>query len=646
MLRASMLLGLTLVLSSPTLAAYAEAGASIRSVGGVDGRLQIVLSGVDLAGRSLDPSTVAVTLDGRPTPATATALAAAKDAALSRRVVLAFDTSGSMAGSGIAGAKQAASAYLRSVPKDVAVGLVTFSDRAQVVVAPTTDRAAVARVIPALAAKGETALFDGVGVALRALGPAGLRSVVLLSDGADTVSVTKLPSLLLALKKSGVRLDAVGFRTDATVASTLQQMVGTTGGRVLGAGSAAALAEAFRNAAITLNSDLVVTADVPADLAGRQASVKVSVRSAGAVLSDEVVTILPAAVTPTSSALVSPALRPAATGGLGGSADTLAWGLAACFLAIVSIVLLVAGPLGRKERAGGRQRRLLSLYTLTGRPAPVREEGRVLGDSQIAQSALELAGRYARRRGLEERLALKLDAAAMPLRPAEWLLLVVGTSAAALLLLLLLSGNAVGALVGAGLGALVPGRWLSFKARRRQGAFEDAMPDALQLLAGSLSAGFSLPQAIDAVAREGAEPIAGEFGRAVAEARIGVPVEDSLENIAERMHSENFHWVVMAVRTQREVGGNLAEVLTIVAQTMRDRAKLQRQVRALSAEGRLSAYVLIGLPVGMALYLFTFRRSYMAPLYSQLIGIIMIVAAVILLGIGILWMRKIIKVEV
>lgn len=646
--RATAVLGVTasLWMASGTGVARAEAVATIRSVTNAGGHLQLVLSGSDLGGASLDPTTVAVTVDGSPVMASGQPLGDTPRPSLTRRVVLLIDTSGSMAGAGIAGAKQAAKGYLAAAPQDVAIGLVSFADTAHLQVAPTLDRAAVTGAISSLTAKGETALYDGVRTALRSLGGGALRNVVLLSDGADTVSTTKLPSLLPALRSSGAQLDAVAFRTNATAGAALQQMAGATSGRVLSAGDTTALAEAFRRAAAALTNQLVITAQVPASLAGKQATVVVTVTAGAKTLTDKVVTLLPAKPATGVDTAVAPTLRAHDVSGFSRSRGTLAWGLGGLFFAVVLIGGLATSSGTTRERAGNRQRRLLSLYTLTGRPAPVQPESSVVGDSFVAQSALELAGRFAQRRGLEERLALKLERAAVPVRPNEWLLIVTGVSVGGFVLMLLLSGNAVGAFIGAALGAVAPGRWLAFKAGRRQGAFEDALPDALQLLSGSLSAGFSLPQAIDAVAREGSEPIAGEFGRAVAEARLGVPVEDSLESIAERMDSENFHWVTMAVRTQRDVGGNLAEVLSIVAQTMRDRAKLKRHVRALSAEGRLSAYVLIGLPIGMATYLFSFRRAYVEPLYTDILGIIMLAGSVILLGIGCLWMRNIIKVEV
>jgi tight adherence protein B len=177
-------------------------------------------------------------------------------------------------------------------------------------------------------------------------------------------------------------------------------------------------------------------------------------------------------------------------------------------------------------------------------------------------------------------------------------------------------------------------------------AFQDRLPDSLQLLSGSLSSGFSLAQALDAVVREGAEPVATEFGRALAESRLGVPVEDTLDRVAERMSSKDFAWVVMAIRIQHDVGGNLAEVLATTAAMMRERAKIKRLVSALAAEGVLSAYILVALPVLMAAFLFSFRRSYFSILYTDPAGVALLVLATGLVIAGALWMRNLVRIDV
>ena len=153
-------------------------------------------------------------------------------------------------------------------------------------------------------------------------------------------------------------------------------------------------------------------------------------------------------------------------------------------------------------------------------------------------------------------------------------------------------------------------------------AFKYSLADTLQLMAGSLSAGLSLAQSVDTVVREGQDPIAGEFRRALVEARLGVEIEDAMDGVAKRMESVDFEWVVMAIRIQREVGGNLSELLTNVAATIREREYLERQVQALSAEGRLSVWILGGLPPGFMAYLMVANPTYLQPLISTTIGYI------------------------
>jgi tight adherence protein B len=168
----------------------------------------------------------------------------------------------------------------------------------------------------------------------------------------------------------------------------------------------------------------------------------------------------------------------------------------------------------------------------------------------------------------------------------------------------------------------------------------------LTLVASSLSTGFSLLQALDAVAKDAAEPAAKEFSRALAETRIGAEITDSLDRMADRTGSVNMRWTTMAIKIQREVGGNLAETLRTTAKTLREREELRRHVRALSAEGRLSAYILIALPIGIFLYTMKTNRAYIELLWTRPMGWGMLAGGLISLVIGVFWMRKVVDVQV
>ena len=212
--------------------------------------------------------------------------------------------------------------------------------------------------------------------------------------------------------------------------------------------------------------------------------------------------------------------------------------------------------------------------------------------------------------------------------------------------LLIGAGNIVLGLLFIALGAVGPWLFLGLRRSSRRKKFNDTLPDTLQLISGALSAGLSLNQAVDTVVREAGEPMSSEFKRVLVETRLGVDLEDALEGVAQRFDSKDFAWVVMAIKIQRQVGGNLAELLDTVSATMRERAYLRRQVAALAAEGKLSAFVLGGLPPVFMLYLFTTNREYVSVLFNDPRGIIMLIGATVWLAIGAFWMSKLVKVEI
>lgn len=326
---------------------------------------------------------------------------------------------------------------------------------------------------------------------------------------------------------------------------------------------------------------------------------------------------------------------------------TLYLGLGGLFVGF-ALILLVGMSGVRRGVTRARVQRRISIYTLTGRH--LREERRettALGDSAVARSAVGLAGRVIARQDLESLLTRKLEAAGLPLKAPEWLLLHVGIAVGLPFVLLILTGNGVLiTVIGLFVGLLGPLAYLTFRESRRVRAFLAQLPNTLQLMAGSLSAGYSLLQSVDAAVRDGTQPVAGEFSKALVESRLGVPVDDALESVAVRMKSKDFSWTVMAIRIQREVGGNLAEILNTVSQTLRERERLRRQVRSLSAEGRLSAWILGSLPVLFTLYLLLVRPSYIRILYTNSLGIVLIVFASIAFVFAVLVMRKMVRMEV
>jgi tight adherence protein B len=274
-------------------------------------------------------------------------------------------------------------------------------------------------------------------------------------------------------------------------------------------------------------------------------------------------------------------------------------------------------------------------------PAP-RPEGAALDSAKSAAANV-----LKRNASLEQKIAHRLEAAGSNWRPAEWLLFHTAIFVAVSIVGLLLGGgNLIIGLLFMALGGLGPWLYLGFRRKRRKKKFEAALPDTLQLMSGSLAAGLSLAQSVDTIVREGTEPIAGEFRKVLVETRLGLSLETALQGIADRFQSKDFDWVVMAINIQRQVGGNLAELLNTVAATMREREYVRRQVAALAAEGKLSAMVLGGLPPAFLLYLVLANHAYVMVLFTRPLGILMLVGGATILSVGIFWMSRIVKVEV
>ena len=186
---------------------------------------------------------------------------------------------------------------------------------------------------------------------------------------------------------------------------------------------------------------------------------------------------------------------------------------------------------------------------------------------------------------------------------------------------------------------------LKILAARRRAAFADQLDDSLQLMASSLRAGHSMLQALQSVAREAEEPTSEEFARIINETRVGRDLGSALDETARRMDSQDFTWVTQAIAINREVGGNLAEVLDGVGQTIRERNQIRRQVKALAAEGKLSAYVLMALPFGIGGFLFISNPSYIGTLTESMLGWVMIIAGVVMLTVGGFWLSKVVTIK-
>ncbi|MFL6165310.1 MAG: type II secretion system F family protein [Ornithinibacter sp.] len=600
---------------------------------------------------AVDPGSIRATLAGTPAPVKVSAVPSKPPSTM-----LVIDTSGSMGSAGMATVRESVKEFLAAVPKDVLVGVVSFANTSGVDVAPTTDRAEVQSAVNGLRSRGETSLYSGIQDAVKALGTAGERSIVLLSDGGDTVASldggqvregAQRQAALNALARGKVRAEVVAFNSPESNASVLKAFAKGGGGSVAAADNKQAAARAFQAAARALDSQVTLQVTRPPGIAGDQQRV-VQGSSGGKPFTATTAVDLTeagpgAGPTPSRTTLAGPQLNPAPLKG-----TTFSWMLPGALLALVLGAFLIVALTMLPARQGGRRARVSAIegYALGATPQPQSEE---TGSSAISQQLVQLGDRVMEGRESTTRTMALLDRADLPWRAGEWLVLrlvavVVGTALG--YFLLRDKVPLLGLVLGLVLGIVLPAAALRFLAKRRAKRFESVLPDVMMLTATSLASGFSLMQALDAVAKDAPEPAAKEFSRALALTRIGADVSDALEQMAARMDSANMRWATMAIRIQREVGGNLAETLRTTAATLREREMLKRQVTALSAEGRLSAYILIVMPVALLLYSMWRNYDYVSLLWTTPMGLVMSVGGIVAMVAGIFWMRKVVQIEV
>ena len=628
------LLALVLVLTVSSPATAAEE-ASVAHVEPTDDGVQILVSVPE--GTDVDLDEVTTTIDGEDAPGEATLATSTTD--VRRTAVLAIDVSESMSGERFEAAQNAALTFLDTVPDDVYVGIVTFASDVEAAVVPTQDRDEARETIENLELTPQTSLYDGVLAAVDLAGTEGQRSVLVLSDGADT-SDTALKDVTQAVTDADVLLDVVALEQEGAAKAALEDLAGAADGRVIDA-DPDALREAFTEEADALARQVLVTAQLPDTVTADEATVSVSLPTDDDVLVANAFAAVRSA-TPEESTNTSASPLTGETG-MVIPEPAMYGGLAGVGLGLLVLMYLLipkpAAPLTAGEVASTYTVRSYGKYS--ARAAKVETEQPLAQATDAATKVLQ------RNHGLEARIAARLEGAGNPLKPAEWLLLHTAIFiGAGVLGLLLGQGSIVLGLLFLVAGALLPWVYLGFKRGRRRKAFTASLPDTLQLMSGSLSAGLSLAQSVDTVVREGTEPISSEFKRVLIETRLGVGLEDALEGVAERYDSKDFHWVVMAINIQRQVGGNLAELLDTVAGTMREREYMRRQVAALAAEGKLSAWVLGGLPPAFLVYLLIANRTYVMPLFTEPLGWLMLGGAAFWLGVGVFWMSRLVKVEV
>ena len=515
----------------------------------------------------------------------------------SLEVILAIDTSGSMRPA-IQSAKVAASEFVAAMPPDVRIGLETFADEVTVLVSPTTDRALLTAQIDSIVVDGDTALYDlVVGAGGHFTPTVDHKVLVILSDGKDEGSSATLDDAIAAAQ--GINVETISLTTAETDLASLNAL-----GPVTSADDPAAVSSAFARVAGLL---VEVIDSVP--------SSTTPTTTVAPTTAPPPATTVAAAVPPTTIALATP--TPEAST----SSTWLIVGAIGLFGGLFLLtVLLFPGERVSKARLGIDKPR--SMSDIGTRSVSAIEE------------ALE---RYGKRTDLGNALAM----ADISTKPAEFVAMIAIVAVVAGLVGLVLAGPIVGVLVALAVCVAV-GFYVRRAEAKRQAAFADQLPEVLQLVTTALRSGFGLTQALESVAEDAEEPARSEFAHVLAEVRLGRDLSDSMTALARRMRSKDLEWVVSAIDINRDTGGNLSEILDRVSANVRERGRIARQVRTLTAEGRLSARILMATPLLMLLWQWRVNRANFE-LLTYGVGLIALFVAGILMILGGIWVHKIVN---
>ncbi len=549
-----------------------------------------------------------------------------------KSVVLAIDRSRSMLGKPLADATAAARAFVAAKPATDRIAVTTFATQAFALTGfstSTIDADGALRTMSVDPVEG-TKLYDDVVLSARMLAgePLPARVIILVTDGQETESKATLDDAITAAKSAGVNVFVIGIESPRFKPEPLQRLADATNGTYYGTASTEALADVYTSIAEDLRRTWhldYVTSARPGD------RLDLVVEFPGG---DGLTAHLTApGDAPSVAAKPSPLLPD--------FFYTSDWGLPV-LAGVVGLLALIAAAFALASPKGTWLRGRLDPHVAAPRTKALkreREGKRFEIFSGLFKATENLFGNLKQWKKIDT----LLQRADMPLRTPEFAYIMFGFGLVFAFLHTLVWQELWAMLLGFAEGVCIPYVFLSFKARKRLKAFDEQLPDMLVTMAASLKAGHSFRQGIQSVVDEGVDPAAKEFKRVLNETRLGRPMDDALTELAARVGSKNFEFVMSAVTIQRQVGGSLAGLFDMVADTVRQRQQFHRKIRGLTAMGRMSAYTLIGLPFVVGVAIYAINREYMKPLLTTSTGHKLIILMLVMMAFGSLLLKKIVS---
>jgi tight adherence protein B len=576
----------------------------------------------------LRPAQVHVFENGREVAGVTVSSASTARGAEKFSLVLVIDESNSMRGSPIRNALLAAQAFATRI-RGQRVAVVTFNARPVRLLAPTAERAPLDAVLrrPPQLAEG-TYIYDALRVALGVLkqanAPSG--SIVLLSDGADTGSAHSISAVLSEARAARVRIFSIGLRSSTYKAEPLRQIARGSGGSYAEASTPDALLPIYEALGERLGNEYLLQYKSPA---GPNSKVNVTVRVDG--FAGRAVTGY------TTAALPKVALPPYHKS----FADRFfeSWFAMALFVLVSAMLIGVASHLAFRRRPRTLLRRM-SHFVRSSTPETSHPTRADLAERifAVTERSLERTQRWTRFKQMVELAEITLA----PVQIVAW---TFAATLFAVFLLVLITGSFLLGILGLFV-PLISRALLLRKLNEKRARFAQQLPDNLEVLSSALRAGHSLVGALSVVVQDAPEPSRSEFQRVIADEQLGVPLEDAIGTVVERMANRDLDQVAVVAALQRETGGNSAEVLDRVTETVRQRQELRRLIATLTAQGRISRWVVSLLPVFLLFAILLLNPSYINPLLTHGWGRFLLFVATIMVVSGSLVIKRIINIKV
>lgn len=546
-----------------------------------------------------------------------------------RSICLAVDHSRSMRGVPLKEATAAARAFVAAKLSTDRICVTSFATKPLLLVPFTSVSAEADAALAGIKVdpvKGTT-LYDDVRLASQTLAEeeGRARIIIMVTDGNETLSSATLPDAIKAAQEADTAVYVVAIESKAFTPGPLKYLAKRTGGKYYGTPSPKALQGVYAE----LADELKRTWRLDYITSGRPGESPLLVANVPGLGRDSAPSPIPAGADEKAPG----GMLPAAAYGQGGSTGLA---LLVGLLVLLAVVCIFASA-GADRVRSQVEKHIAPKPKRTKKAKQKKERLQSLaGLFQITENALGTTRVWLKLGRLIERADLQL-------KTAELFYLSAGCSILLGLIATVIGAGTFLALICLLVGATIPLGFVWMKGHRRLAAFENQLPDLLIGVAASLKAGHSFKQALQAIVDDGAEPAGKEFKRVLTETRLGRPLDDALADMAERVGSDNLSFIVTAVSVQSQVGGSLASLFDMVADTVRNRQQFARKIKALTAMGRMSAYVLVGLPFFLCGALTLINPGYMAPLFQTSSGHKMIIVSLVMMGIGSLLLKKIVS---